>query len=171
MLELTLQWASKPMQIYIINEESQVNNRSGSHWSHNTRRFTEVDVWCSQFNQVWHHIRCSDYTKELKNWLNQQRIIHHSRCVWDSEQSEMSLSEHKSWDHEILLLNDKQSKWMHYTQWVKINSRKSELTLMRISKENSSDHQSHWQNTQFCLYQKEWHKATMCQLQTTQQDN
>ncbi len=29
-----------------------------------------------------------------------------------SEQSEMSLSEHKSWDHEILLLNDKQPKWM-----------------------------------------------------------
>ncbi len=29
-----------------------------------------------------------------------------------SEQSEMSLSEHKSWDHEISLLNDKQSKWM-----------------------------------------------------------
>jgi len=28
------------------------------------------------------------------------------------EQSEMSLSEHKSWDHKILLLNDKQSKWM-----------------------------------------------------------
>jgi len=28
------------------------------------------------------------------------------------KQSEMSLSEHKSWDHEILLLNDKQPKWM-----------------------------------------------------------
>ncbi len=28
------------------------------------------------------------------------------------EQPEMSLSEHKSWDHEISLLNDKQSKWM-----------------------------------------------------------
>jgi ssRNA-specific RNase YbeY (16S rRNA maturation enzyme) len=29
-----------------------------------------------------------------------------------SEQPEMSLSEHKSWDHKILLLNDKQPKWM-----------------------------------------------------------
>jgi len=28
------------------------------------------------------------------------------------KQSEMSLSEHKSWDHKILLLNDKQLKWM-----------------------------------------------------------
>jgi len=28
------------------------------------------------------------------------------------KQLKMSLSEHKSWDHEILLLNDKQSKWM-----------------------------------------------------------
>jgi hypothetical protein len=29
-----------------------------------------------------------------------------------SEQPEMSLSEHKSWDHKISLLNDKQPKWM-----------------------------------------------------------
>jgi len=29
-----------------------------------------------------------------------------------SEQPEMSLSKHKSWDHEISLLNDKQSRWM-----------------------------------------------------------
>ncbi len=28
------------------------------------------------------------------------------------KQSEMSLSKHKSWDHKILLLNDKQPKWM-----------------------------------------------------------
>jgi len=28
------------------------------------------------------------------------------------KQPEMSLSEHKSWDHKILLLNDKQPKWM-----------------------------------------------------------
>jgi len=28
------------------------------------------------------------------------------------KQPEMSLSEHKPWDHKILLLNDKQSKWM-----------------------------------------------------------
>jgi hypothetical protein len=28
------------------------------------------------------------------------------------EQPEMSLSEHKPWDHEILLLKDKQPRWM-----------------------------------------------------------
>ncbi len=62
----------------------QMNNEPGSHWSHNTRRFTRVDVWCSQFDQVWHHTRDALITqKELKNWLNQQRVIHHDRCVWD----------------------------------------------------------------------------------------
>jgi len=62
----------------------QVNNRPGSHQSHNTRRFTEVDVWCSQFDQVWCHTRDVLITqKELKNQLNQQRVIHHDRCVWD----------------------------------------------------------------------------------------
>ncbi len=60
----------------------QVNNRASSHQSHNTKRFTRVNVWCPQFNQVWHHTRDALITqKELKNQLNQQRIIHHGRCV------------------------------------------------------------------------------------------
>jgi len=42
-------------------------------------------------------------SKELYTTINVYEI---------SEQSEMSLSEHKSWDHKISLLNDKQSKWM-----------------------------------------------------------
>ena len=59
-----------------------VDNRPGSHWSHDTRRLTEVDVWCSQFDQVWCHTKnVLIMQKELKNWLNQQRIVHHSKCV------------------------------------------------------------------------------------------
>jgi hypothetical protein len=38
-------------------------------------------------------------------------------------------------------------------------------------KEDSSDHQSHDRILNSVCIKKEWHKATMCQLQTTQQDN
>ena len=45
------------------------------------------------------------------DWISKELYI--TVDVYEiSEQSEMSLSEHKSWDHEILLLNDKQPKWM-----------------------------------------------------------
>ncbi len=45
------------------------------------------------------------------NWISKELYI--TVDVYKiSEQPEMSLSEHKSWDHEILLLNDKQPKWM-----------------------------------------------------------
>jgi hypothetical protein len=88
-----------------------------------------------------------------------------------SEQSEMSLSEHKSWDHEILLLNDKQPKWMPLYSMSEDQLKKVRTYLDKNLKEDSSDHQSHWQNTQSVCIKEEWHKATMCQLQTTQQDN
>jgi hypothetical protein len=84
MLELTLQWALKPMQIYMVNGEFWVNNRPGSH---EAIILEDSQSWrlMFQFNQVWRHTRMPWLRKELKNWLNQQRIIHHSRCVWDSQ--------------------------------------------------------------------------------------
>jgi len=43
------------------------------------------------------------------NWISKELYI--MIDVYEiPEQSEMSLSKHKLWDHEILLLNDKQSK-------------------------------------------------------------
>jgi hypothetical protein len=107
MLELTLQWAWSLCR-YIWSMKNQVNNRPGSHQSHNTRRFTRVDVWCSQFNQVdalitQKNSRIDWISKELYIMIDVYEIL---------KQSEMSLSEHKSWDHEIPLLNDKQPKWM-----------------------------------------------------------
>ncbi len=45
------------------------------------------------------------------NWISKELYV--TIDVYEIfKQSKMSLSEHKSWDHEILLLNDKQSKWM-----------------------------------------------------------
>ncbi len=45
------------------------------------------------------------------NWISKELYVI-KKAYEISEQSEMSLSEHKSWDHEILLLKDKQSQWM-----------------------------------------------------------
>jgi len=45
------------------------------------------------------------------NWISKELYI--MIDVYEIlKQSKMSLSEHKSWDHEILLLNNKQPKWM-----------------------------------------------------------
>ncbi len=113
MLKLTLQWALKPMQIYMVNEEFK--------WIMNQ---VHVEVMILEDSQklmfdVLNSIKYDIILKML--WLHKKN----SRINWISKelyttvdvyeilkQSEMSLSEHKLWDHEILLLNDKQSKWM-----------------------------------------------------------
>jgi hypothetical protein len=154
MLELTLQWALKPMQVYMVNKESE--------WITDQVHIEAIILEDSQkltfdvLNSIKYDVilECPDYAKELKNWLNQQRIyimIDVYEILNNQKWAYQSIS------HEII----KYRYWMtssqsecHYTQWAKINSRKSELTLTRISKEDSSDHQSHWQNTQFCLYQR-----------------
>jgi hypothetical protein len=82
------------------------------------------------------------------------------------KQSEMSLSEHKSWDHEISLLN-KQPKWM-----LLLNSedqlKKVRTYLDENLKEDSSDHQSHWQNIILFVYQKKMAQSDYVSTQTTQ---
>jgi hypothetical protein len=54
----------------------------------------------------WLRKRTQELIESAKNYTSQIDVYE------ISEQSEMSLSEHKSWDHEIPLLNDKQPKWM-----------------------------------------------------------
>jgi len=76
MLKLTLQWASKPMQIYMIKYDIILR----MFWLH--KKNSRID-WIS---------------KELYITVNVYKIL---------KQPEMSLSKHKSWDHEVLLLNDK----------------------------------------------------------------
>ena len=55
---------------------------------------------------LWLHkknLRIDWISKELYTMIDVYEIL---------KQSEMSLSEHKPWDHKIPLLNDKQPKWM-----------------------------------------------------------
>jgi len=113
MLKLTLQWASKPMQIYMINEESEwitdqvhikvIILEDSQELMFDVLNLIKYDVilempWLREKNS-----RIDWISKELYTTIDVYKI---------SEQSEMSLSEHKSWDHKIPLLNDKQSKWM-----------------------------------------------------------
>jgi len=112
-LELTLQWALKPMQIYIINKEfkwitEQVHIkviilRDSQELMFDVLNSIKYDII---LEMPWLHKKNSRI-----NWISKELYI--MVDVYKiSEQSEMSLSEHKLWDHEILLLNDKQSKWM-----------------------------------------------------------
>jgi len=113
MLELTLQWALKSMQIYMTNEEIK--------WI-TDQVHIEVMILEDSQELMFDVLNLIKYDVILKMpWLRKKN----SRINWISKelyitidvyeilkQSEMSLSEHKSWDHEIPLLNDKQPKWM-----------------------------------------------------------
>ncbi len=113
MLELTLQQALRPIQIYMINEETkwitdQVHIKAII--LEDSQKLTFDVVNSIKYDIIlempWLHKKNSRI-----NWISKELYI--TIDVYKiSEQSEMSLSEHKSWDHEILLLNDKQPKWM-----------------------------------------------------------
>jgi len=112
-LELTPQRAPKPMQVYMVNRESE--------WI-TDQVHIEVTILEDSQELMFDVLNSIKYDVILEMpWLRKKN----SRIDWISKelyttkdvyeickQSEMSLSEHKSWDHEILLLNDKQLKWM-----------------------------------------------------------
>ncbi len=113
MLELTLQWALKSMQVYMVNEESewitdQVHIKvmileDSQELTFDVLNLIKYDVI---LKMLWLHkknLRIDWISKELHIMIDVYEIL---------KQPEMSLSEHKSWDHEISLLNDKQPKWM-----------------------------------------------------------
>ncbi len=113
MLELTLQWVLKSMQVYMINGEAE--------WITDQVHIEVIILEDSQ-ELMFDVLNSIKYDVILRMpWLRKKNF----RIDWISKelyvtidvyeilkQSEMSLSEHKSWDHEISLLNDKQSKWM-----------------------------------------------------------
>ncbi len=112
-LELTLQWVSRLTQVYMINEEYK--------WIHkevyikviirNNSQKLRLDVLKSVkydtiLEMLWLHKKNSQI-----NWINKELYV--TENAYDvSEQLKKSLSEHKSWDHEISLLKRRKSKWM-----------------------------------------------------------
>jgi len=113
MLKLTLQWASKSMQIYIINEESEwitkqvhievMILKDSQKLMFDVLNSIKYDIILRMLWLCKKNLRINWISKELYVTVNVYEIF---------KQSEMSLSEYKLWDHEILLLNNKQSKWM-----------------------------------------------------------
>ncbi len=113
MLELTLQQALKPMQVYMVNREFK--------WITNQVHI-EVTILEDSQELMFDVLNSIKYDVILEMlWLRKRN----SRIDWISKelyitvnvyeilkQPEMSLLKHKSWDHEISLLNDKQPKWM-----------------------------------------------------------
>ncbi len=112
-LKLTLQWASKPMQVYMINGvfewiTDQVHIEAiiledSQKLTFDVLNSIKYEIILKMFWLRKKNLRINWISKELYITVNVYEIL---------EQSKMSLSEHKSWDHEIPLLNDKQSKWM-----------------------------------------------------------
>ncbi len=108
MLELTLQWVLKSMQIYMVNGESE--------WITEQVHIEAIILEDSQ-ELTFDVLNSIKYDAILEMpWLRKKN----SRIDWISKelyimidvyeilkQPEISLSEHKSWDHEIPLLNDK----------------------------------------------------------------
>ena len=112
-LELTPQRASKPMQMYMVNGESE--------WITDQVHIEATILEDSQeltfdvLNSIKYDAILGMLWLRKKNsridWISKELYI--TADVYEiPEQSEMSLSEHKSWDHEISLLNNKQPKWM-----------------------------------------------------------
>ncbi len=112
-LELTLQWVSKFTQVYMINKEYE--------WIHkeihieviikNDSQKLRLDVlklvkYDTILEMLW---LCK---KNLQiNWINKELYV--TENAYDIfKQSEKSLSEYKSWDHEILLLKKRKLKWI-----------------------------------------------------------
>ncbi len=101
------------MQIYIINEESEwitdqihievMILKDSQKLMFDVLNSIKYDIILKMFWLHKKNSRINWVSKELYITVNVYKI---------SEQSEMSLSEHKLWDYKILLLNDKQSKWM-----------------------------------------------------------
>ncbi len=113
MLELTLQQALKSMQVYMINEEFK--------WITDQVHIEATILEDSQkmmfdvLNLIKYDVILEMPWLRKKNsridWISKELYI--TVDVYEiSEQSEISLSEHKPWDHKIPLLNDKQPKWM-----------------------------------------------------------
>ncbi len=113
MLELTLQRVLKPMQVYMVNREykwitDQVHIKAII--LEDSQKLTFDVLNSIKYDAILGMLWLRKKNSRI-NWISKELYI-----MIDAyeipEQPEMSLSEHKSWDHEIPLLNDKQSKWM-----------------------------------------------------------
>ncbi len=101
------------MQIYIVNEESEwiteqvhikvIILKDSQKLTFDVLNSIKYDVILKMLWLCKKNSRIDWISKDIYMMIDVYKIL---------KQSEMSLSKHKSWDHEVSLLNDKQSKWM-----------------------------------------------------------
>jgi len=111
-LKLILQWQQNSAHVYMTNTSSMIV-RNYVHMKmivEDVSQKLTFDILNIKYDTIlemfWLHNRNSKI-----NWVNKKLCtIEHTYKIF--EQSEMCLSEHKSWNHEILLLKKEQSKWM-----------------------------------------------------------
>ncbi len=112
-LELTLQWVSKFIQVYMINEEYEwiyeevhikvIIRNDSQKLRLNVLKSVKYDAI---LEMSWLHKKNSQI-----NWINKELYV--TKNTYNvSKQLKKNLSEHKSWDHEISLLEKRKSKWM-----------------------------------------------------------
>ncbi len=95
MLGLTLQWAPKPMQVYMVNRESE--------WITDQVHIKAIILGDSQ-ELTFDVLNLIKYDAILgMPWLRKKN----PRIDWISKELYAT-----PWDHKIPLLNDKQPKWM-----------------------------------------------------------
>jgi len=111
-LELISQWWWNLAQVYMTNTSSMIV------WNYVHMKMIVEDVsqkltfdilnikYDTILEMFWLHNRNSKI-----NWVN-KKLCTTKHTYKISEQSKMCLSEHKSWNHEISLLEREQSKWM-----------------------------------------------------------
>ena len=112
-LRLTPQRVPKPVQVYMVNGEFE--------WV-TEETHTEAIIQGNSQELTFDVLKSIKYDAILgMPWLREKnpRIDWISKELYAtkeayniSEQPEMSLPEHKPWDHEIPLLEDKQPRWM-----------------------------------------------------------
>jgi len=112
-LELTLWWVSKLTQVYMVNKEYE--------WIHkevyieaiikNDSQKLKLDVFKSvKYDAILEMPWLCKKNLQI-NWINKELYVTEN-AYNVSEQLKKSLSEHKSWNYEISLLEKREPKWM-----------------------------------------------------------
>jgi len=111
-LELILQWWRNSVCVYIINANSMIvwNYVYMKMTVENVLQKLSFDILNIKYDTILEMFWLCDRNSKI-NWVNKK--LYTIKCAYKiSEQSEMYLSEHKSCNHKILLLKEKQFKWM-----------------------------------------------------------
>jgi len=111
-LELILQWWRNSTYVYIMN----VNNIIVWNYVHikmiveNVSQKLLFNILNIKYDTILEMFWLYNRNSKI-NWVNKKLCV--MKCTYKIlKQSKMCLSEHKSWNHKILLLKKEQFKWM-----------------------------------------------------------